>query len=305
LQTTEGRYAEIVRLIEASRFNLLGGHKIFLRHFCQLQYMRTESILNQSFMMMNEIASVAYGDELPPGGGMSMAEAVQMGMKAFADTQGALSDLKACLIANHTATPFVTSDNPCVYVNRLYVDDERVHFRSPGLGSSGTAFFLPMTPTVLCLLYDGDVYSLAHDAGWIGLRNDADVAAFNEQQLLNCSANVYFADWQHLQLVKKAFESCADRRPAERYEVIVAPLESENEFGQSFRVVPRSELEREGKALIHVKGIRVAPSRWPSVLRWRTSQRIYSNDSGTGFLRKGSLSRGLLTGSGYRNVARR
>ncbi len=142
-------------------------------------------------------------------------------------------------------------------------------------------FFLSTHATGDVCNYDGDVYR-CRAGGWMTADRVSDIEALNQHQFLGCSANIYFADWSHRPLIEKAFEEVANQRPAFRHEVITAVLDSQDNWGKKYRVVPRSELNTEGEVLVHVKSVRPKPSGWPSLIKWRHKSRIYSNNSGTG-----------------------
>ncbi len=165
-----------------------------LRTFMLFQHMRTEAASRRSVEMfagMEHTIGTPLPDFKP-----SIKEAVQFAMRAFAEEMHLFDDLKVCLVRNRTSRPFVTSDDPAVIANRWHKEDPRVRHKSPGLMACGTSVFLPLSPRTLCVAYDGNVYSMPHQNGWTEVRRESDVNAFNEQQFLNASANVYFRDWR-------------------------------------------------------------------------------------------------------------
>ena len=123
--------------------------------------------------------------------------AVLLAMRTYADMMSAVDDVKVCLIRNRTKVPFITSDDPAVLTNRWYLEDERINGRSFGLQSSGLLALLPLTPRLLFVAYDGDVYTVPHEHGFAEIRREEDARAFNQHQILNCFANVYLHDLAH------------------------------------------------------------------------------------------------------------
>ena len=188
------------------------------------------------------------------------------------------------------------------FPNRWYSQNPRAKGLSGGTGSAGVLFVLPLTPNLLCLVYDGGVYSVPNARGWVTASKISDIDAFNEHQFLGCLANIYFADWAMLAAVDGLLERVISLRPTVRHETVVAVLEHEDEWGEKYRVVRREELIRKGKAIIHVRTIRPKPSRWPSIIRWRSNPKIYSNGSGTGFLRRSTALENSYMGPPYKLV---
>ena len=302
LREEEGLYARILEEIRQPGFRLEDGYKVQLRRFCYLQNRRTEAASQQAATFFSEVNDIAYGEDTPAGWRATMQDAVLTGMKIFVETMHLLDDLKVCLIRNRTKVPFITSDDPAVLCNRWYLHDRRAKGMSGGVGSAGVLFFLPLTPDVLCVLYDGDVYSIEREGGWVEAVKPSDIQAFNEHQFLACLANIYFADWEHLPLVDEAFAAVEMNRPSARHKVTVAVLDSENDWGQRFKVVPRSEFKSQREGMIHLQSIQPSPSQWPSMIRWRAGKKIYSNGSGTGYVRRWSIESGEYRGQGYRRI---
>ena len=223
-------------------------------------------------------------------------------MSTFGETAHVIDDLKVVLIRNMTEIEFVTSDNPAILTNRWYLQHETAKHKSYGTGNSGALFFLPIAPKILCVIYDGDVYSMPHDRGWIDDYKASDIDLFNEFQILNCAANIYFSDWGQVLQLHQLHGRVMHLRPKLRHEIITSVLEHEDEEGRTFRVVNRNEIADHivdhKDVLLHVKNNRPPPTHWPSIIRWRENKRVYSNGSGVGFVRKSQVERG----HGYQKI---
>lgn len=302
LQTYESFYGLFVADLEAGTFRLGDDEARFLRHFVFLQHNRAEAFALHTAAYMNGMANLAF-DENPPAEYVSQAkETSQMAIESFEKSQYLIEDLKVRLVRNRTSVDFIASDNPAVQANRWHQQNPKARHKAPGISSAGVMFFMPVTPRYLCVLYDGDVYTADNAAGIVDLTRAEDVHALNEHQFLNCQSNVYFQQWTAKDDVAARYELVADRRPAARYELITAILEKEDAWGQEFKVVPATEARKEGKALIHTKAVFAVPSRWPSFLRIRNTPKIYSNGTGTGFVRAWSLKHRVYSGTGYKKV---
>lgn len=167
LQATEGLYAAAVRDILTPGLTLTDTHQDVLRHFWLLQYVRTEAASRRAV----EIAAETRGllDVEGPEFNLSIRQAVLIAMRTFVELMDAVGDLRVCLFRNMTEVPFVTSDDPAVLANRWYVEDARTRTRSFGLQSAGALILLPLSPQVLFIGYDDDVYSISDGRGWVAV----------------------------------------------------------------------------------------------------------------------------------------
>lgn len=283
IRFVEGTYAAAVARIHTPQYALTDGDRVVLRTFMLLQHMRTEAASRRSVEMFAGMES-SIGEPLP-GLIPSIKEAVQIAMRAFADEMHLFDDLKVCLVRNRTRWPLVTSDDPAVVANRWHKEDPRVRHKSPGLMACGTTIFLPLSPRVLCVAYDGDVHSVPHESGWTEVRNERDVEAFNEQQFLNAFNNVYFCDWSDHSWVLSAYRAVQDRRLSSKHRVNYAVLDRVDGTHKRYRVVDRFDSEMHEEAIIHTESLSPTPSRWPTQLRWRAKGSVYTNGTGAGYIR--------------------
>lgn len=303
LKFSEDSYGRVLADVTKEGCPLNDLHRTVLRHFCYLQHCRTEAASRNAATVMAEMTDFAYSTAPPEDAITSARDAVQVAMLGFANSMRIVNDLKVCLVRNLTTLPFVTSDNPSIMTNRWHLQNPKGQWKSPGSGAAGVLFFLPLTPKILCVAYDGDVYSIPHSGGWTTVNKAADVEAFNQHQFLDCAANIYFRDWHRLPDVAGAYAAAAPIRPAARHKVHVAVLDGEDDGYKHYKVVPRDSIKREGEALIHVESIRAKPTRWPSVITWRAERRMYSNGTRTGYVRRWVIEEGFASGGGYRKVS--
>lgn len=284
IQLCESRYASLLRRIREPGYRLDGDDKWFLRFFWLVQHLRTEAASKRSVEMAAE-ASLVAGAPLPsftPG----IREAVLMAMEAVPDVAPFIEDLKVCLIKNRTDVPFITSDDPAVAANRWYLEDRRVIGCCFGFRASGLVMLLPLTPDILCLAYDGDVYSVQHDRNWVDVRNVGDVKALNQHQILNCFANLYVPESASEDDLRSQVSLCSDRRLAVRHRVNYAVLDStEGEYAR-YVVTQADDSTRSGDVLLHTQTLHPQPTRWPSLLRWRTPGAVYTNGTAVKYIRE-------------------
>ncbi|MEH6566818.1 MAG: DUF4238 domain-containing protein [Halopseudomonas sp.] len=259
-------------------------HEIVLKRFWLLQYLRTEASSRRSVEMSNGIGEAAgiSAEEYNLG----IKEAVLIAMKTYAECMSIIDDLKVCLVLNKTECPFISSDDPAVLSNKWHLNDPRTKFKSFGLRSSGNLLFLPLSPKLLCLLYDGGVYSVSHKNGLASISKKDDVKSFNEHQILNCRANVYLKDIEHEVFVVESIAECRDNRLVERHRTTYAVLESSNGDYSRYVVIDPTVAEEHEKAIIHSETMHYHPTSWPIVIKWRNKGTVYTNGTGVGYVRK-------------------
>jgi hypothetical protein len=171
-----------------------------------------------------------------------------------------------------------------------------------GLGSAGILLILPLTPYIVGVCYDGDVCSIENKGGWASIVRIDDVCAINEHQFLKCGNNIYFSEWDDLKQIKTEFAIATPRRLPAWQEVTTASLVSEDELGERYKVIPRSELVMPGKYFINMKAVYPRPQRWPSIVRYRLKPTIFSNGSATGFLRRSGIEADTVVSAPYRKL---
>lgn len=187
--------------------------------------------------------------------------------------------------------------------NRWYMEDRRTNGRSPGLLSAGALLLLPLSPRVLCLAYDGDVYSVPHTGGWVEVKHERDIQAFNQHQFFNCRANIYFRDWNHRERIQHDFNSVASLRPVARHRIHYAISDRTEDGADVFRVVDRAAAGDHERALIHTETVLAKLSSWPTQLAWRVKGGAYTNGTGVGYVRRGSIHQ--LRSDGFQKVQAR
>ncbi len=287
LQGIEGAYASALKEILADGYALTDEHRTLLRHFACLQHLRTEAASRRSVEMAQAMGEAAGAS--PEEYRMEIREAVQEAMSTFAEAVQLVLDLKVCLVRNESRLPFICSDDPAVLANRWHQTDTRAQGVAPGVASAGALLLLPLSPEVHCVIYDGDVYSIPHVRGWVTTRREADVEAFNQHQFLNCRANIYFKDWTGRQNVARQHAAVSDRRPEARHRVHYAVFDRVEGNHEVFVVVNRPGRPEDKRAMIHVVSVYPEPKAWPTQIDWRRPGRVYSNGTGTGFIRQSTI----------------
>jgi hypothetical protein len=277
--------------------------KVVMKRFIYLQYLRTEAASLKASEMVLALQDVPGADLPVPTVKEASKEAVQAAMVNYKDTMRIVDDLKLCIVRNRTDLPFFTSDDPSILTNRLYIQRPRNGRPSFGVKAAGAIFFLPLSPSLFAILYDGAVYTSSHRAHWIDINRHQDIEALNAHQVLGCWANVYFREWGDRDKIASQVEAAKPRRPTTRQTITQAVLEKSDDWGEYYAVRKPTDIRSGEKVLVHVATNHPTPSTWPSFLRFRTDAHAYSNNTGAGLTRRWCLEQGFVQGSGYRKVS--
>ena len=98
-----------------------------------------------------------------PGPNIDTHEMMVMTLGMYVKMREVLTDLKVCILKNRTRTDSITSDDPVVFSGMFHAKKlQTIRF---GYGSAGALFFLPLSPRLLLLCYDGDVYRVSGRVG--------------------------------------------------------------------------------------------------------------------------------------------
>lgn len=284
IQDMEGAYGTALREIHRKDYSLTDDHRDLLKLFWLLQHLRTEAASKRSVEMSAATNTIIGTNE--SNFRFEIREAVQMAMRTFTEAMGIVADLKVCLLKNRTPSPFVTSDDPAVLTNRWQLESAKARGLSFGLHSAGDLLILPLSPKILCLGYDGDVYSVPHKNGWVDAKNNSDVEAFNQHQFMNCRANLFVQDSAHATLVHDSFLRAAPLRPDKRYRINYAILDQRNGDVSRYRVVDHAEAGDHEEAIVHTQAVHARPAFWPRQISWRKKGVVFTNDTGLGYVRR-------------------
>lgn len=283
IQLIESGYGEALRTLIADNRIFTEASKAVFRTFWLFQHLRTEAAALRAVEMTEQARSLA---DLPPGEfTLGIKEAVQMACKTFAGAMHEIDDLKFCLIKNKTDVPFITSDNPAVLTNKWRLDSDRSPGLSFGMGSAGMLALLPLTPKLLFVGYDGDVYSIPHEKGIVEVKSVRDVIAFNRHQFLQCVANVYVHDAAYEGMLLKNYTDIESARPKARHVIHYAELDCSVGDHSRYVVIPPEERDKTKEAILHSQDIHPHPIIWPSQIRTRSNGSVYTNGTGMGYVR--------------------
>lgn len=301
IKMMEDMYASILSRVTRIGYELNSKDSVNLLRFWLFQYLRTEEAsrryakLTEDMMYMIDPKKIDFR--------LEMQRAVDNALDIFVKFLDRLDDLKICLVSNATCIPFVTSDDPAVMTNEYFLARRPSKILSFGLSASGLLVFLPLTPKIFMIGYDGDVYRIPKTGGWIRITQPDEVHALNEHQFLKCRANIYFRDSKDVELVASSFRSVSSLRINRTHRLTYLELSESGGGAEIYRTIDRANAKDHGRHLVHMQAVYPQPSRWPGLLEWRRDGVGYSDGSAAGFIRKAEASR--IFGANYRKLSRR
>jgi hypothetical protein len=291
LQEIEGKYASIVSDVIINQECDYEDLK-FLRDFSYLQYLRTDTAARRTAVAQEDMTELIFErepEESKPAP-FTQNEIVQLAIKIFSETVGAVGDLKVCLVSNKTSHPFITSDDPAVMLNRFYAQRLGPRWKSPGIGSAGAMFVLPLSPSLLMYSYDGDIYTCPDGIKhMVKIDKESDAVALNMLQYIKASQNIYFSDWSHGELVRADLSAVAGKRPEKWHDLHFAVKDDDESSpgSQRYRVV-YTEAERAAaeEALVHLESLMLDPGVWLSKIKFRHKLKYVYTNTGAGYRRR-------------------
>ena len=282
IQLVERSYAATVKEILQGDYELTDNHATTLKRFWLLQSFRTEAAAAE----VEEHANTLQKDlELPSEYSIKIKEAVQLRMRIFAENTSCINDLKVCLLRNNSSRTFVTSDNPSVLTNQWHLSKIKLRAFGFGYQSAGAIAILPLSPHVCMLAYDSDIHKVESKNGWLKVKKDRDVEAINQFQFLGCDKNIYFSNSECKDLVMSSLQEFSSARPPCKYEFNYAYLEDQTNTHKIYKASPLQEAKTHETMLLHSKRVYPKPFFWPSFIKKKALARVYTNNSGSGYVR--------------------
>lgn len=99
-------------------------------------------------------------------------------------------DLEQKLLINNTRHAFVTSDNPTALYNMFF---ERMGRDESGMGCRGVFVFMPLSPELAIVLYDGKVYKIGNKRQpYAEIINKRDVEELNKLTAVNAFQTILY-----------------------------------------------------------------------------------------------------------------
>ena len=147
LQSSEEAYGQLIRRITTNGYNIDAADSLTIKRFICLLNGRTEMAAQRRALSMEDMKDAIFTtrdhrEEVE----ITDEDIIRMSLSTTVGTWHLVDDLKICLLRNETKVPFLTSDDPAIITNKLYL--QRLGSHSFGLMSSGALLILPLTPTI-------------------------------------------------------------------------------------------------------------------------------------------------------------
>jgi hypothetical protein len=288
LARLEGQYARIVSRLNDG-LDLAPDDEKLLRLFLAIQQRRTESAINQMRELTNSMADKVFAraPEQRPDERRTDAQMMLVSLRLAMEFLKYEVDLKLAILANQTKVDFVICDHPAVLTNRFHF--QRLHKQSFGVSSSGAVLLMPISPRLSLMAYDQNVYTVPNATGssFVDLTRTDDVHALNQIQYLNAAKNVYFRSWSDAERISSEIGALAETR-AETGAISKVFVRDHNKDGpvEVYRSGSADEEASAVETMVMTSFRQPEPPNWPSVLKFRSKPKTFSNGSAIGHVRK-------------------
>ena len=279
LGVIETAYARALRKVIAGR-KVTGEDIGYLVAFMMLQFSRTKAAVERLRSMITGVESEVRSSTTGrlPETDTSARALMLSSLRLYERVAPAVLDLRPCFVKNRSHVEFVTSDDPVCFTSRFHA---RRDIQSFGIASAGVMFFLPLTPRLLLLCYDHNVYSVRRTGRFVETKLARDVEACNELQYLNALENVYFGDWAQKAGIEATSAKLRKRRPASRMRFMRFEEDGclSGDLQRYRRMAPGERMERDSM-IIGASPVHVFPEEWLSKVRFRRKMKCVPDGSG-------------------------
>jgi hypothetical protein len=288
LARLEGQYARIMANLSASG-ELSEADKDWLRLFIAIQQRRTEAAIKQMRELRRSMAETifAHAPEQLPANDETDTQMMFMSLRLGLQFKKYIDDLKLVVFVNGTAIDFVTSDHPAIMTNRYHL--QKLNQNSFGMANSGALITMPLTPRLSLMAYDTNVYTIPNASGTstVALNRRADINALNQIQYLSADRNIYFQSWNDADRIASEIGEVAKvRASAGASSKTFVRDYSGDGAGEVYRTGSAEEEAAARETIVTTSFRQPVPISWPSVLKYRSKPRTFSNGSAVGHLRK-------------------
>lgn len=285
----EGRYG--AAMASLNRGAIREAEVEALMQFLFLQSLRTSSQLEERLRIIGEFAKLEIAGKrvregLPPP---DKVREIQQQLLIFAKEHSIFADLCPVILINRTKLPFITSDNPSMFVNKLY--SQRYGDSTGGLIQSGGIATMPLTPGISLLAYDTDVYRSIGTKSVFEVRSEADVNRLNELQVIRASNALFFQAEADADYVVRLYDAHKGGRKAEWSMTQVFIRDGENERLERFRRLRPEDQNSLEPRLQSMSPILPAPGTWPSFIKIKMRPKGWTNGTIVGFIREAHTDR--------------
>jgi hypothetical protein len=220
----EGRTAPVIQKVASTQLppnmGTLDYHNLL--SFVTLQMLRTTTARTRVQRSSIAFARRVFDDAPPPAGFLPDEEqSMALSLSTLRHMSGGLDGLRVHVIIAPSGGAFITCDNPAYRYNQYC---EGVGWQGlTGVLCRGLQVFLPVSPLVSVLLFDGGVYKVGRrGVAPSSQATERDLDLLNTIQLLAAADNVYFADWGSVPGIQRLADAVQEERCRNRLRVMEA-----------------------------------------------------------------------------------
>jgi hypothetical protein len=194
LASLESRVSPIIAAIDDSHTlpPVKSDERVLLRLYAMFQAERTYASASDSDRAAEAALSDIPNRETPPLK-QRMTDAALERLSLLTPALPLIFDLEMKLLINKSPNRFVTSDNPVIRYNQ-FLEARRWPGSGAGWAVPGLQIFLPVSPDVLLLLYDRDLYKVGDEnSEAVDIDTTGDTNWLNGLQYLIAEENIYLA----------------------------------------------------------------------------------------------------------------
>jgi hypothetical protein len=220
----EGRAAPVIQKVASTQRPPEMGTTDYqnLLLFVTLQILRTTAARNRVQRSSIAFARRVFDDAPPPAGFVpDEAQSMALSLSPLRHVSDGLEGLKVHAITAPSGSAFITCDNPAYRYNQ-YCEGVRWQGLTGAL-CRGLQVFLPLSPLVSVLLFDGGVYKVGRrGVAPSSQATERDVEFLNTIQLLAAADNVYFGGWGSAPVIQRLTDSVREERNKNRVRIMEA-----------------------------------------------------------------------------------
>lgn len=220
----EDRIAPVLqRIIASNTLPIPGTDGEWLLAFITLQLLRTTVAANLINSGIDKATKQTYSCD-PRWAGVDL-ESVRIGydnpvlasLNHLSPLMLAISDLSPHLIVS-PGGGFITSDNPTFKYNQ-YCEGIQ-HMGVTGGLCRGLQMFIPLAPHLQLMLHDAGVYKVENGHTSVSIASQDDVDSLNAIQLVSADQNVYFAEPEQADYVRRLLHKVIRHRKTDSVRVV-------------------------------------------------------------------------------------
>lgn len=306
LQGPEGVYARCVKKAAADPLALDANDLRALRALLLLQVFRSAAWVDREkalFEAHRDLLEAEATPEFLAEFEYNRGQSIQLAFEMYESVLPHISDLETCVLVNETDREFITSDDPAVHTNRYHVQKRLIG--GHGFRNSGAMLFLPMTPELLLVAFDSNVYKLAgRRAHLASVSNVHDVEDLNQLQVVHAASNLYFRSWSERTAVAAGHRRGKGGRREHWFELETLQ-ETAPDTGDFAPVFPPFEHYPDRREVIHTQQVLPRPDRWCRVLPYTLRPKVIDTGTAAGLVRPTPLAFARETVRGRASVSDR